>query len=62
VERDGTGLGLSIAKQTIQRHGGHIWVESQEGKWTKISFTLPKYPLRQAEKNPDSANQIINLD
>lgn len=62
VERDGTGLGLSIAKQTIQRHGGHIWVESQEGKCTKISFTLPKYPLRQAEKNPDSANQIINLD
>jgi len=56
VERDGTGLGLSIAKQTIQRHGGHIWVESQEGKCTKISFTLPKYPLRQAEKNPDLAN------
>jgi signal transduction histidine kinase len=62
VERDSTGLGLSIAKQIIQRHGGHIWIESQEGKWTKISFTLPKYPLRQAEKKPDSANQIINLE
>jgi len=42
VERDGTGLGLSIAKQTIQRHGGNIWAESQEGAGTKISFTLPK--------------------
>jgi len=50
VERDGTGLGLSIAKQTIQRHGGNIWAESQEGKGTKIGFTLPKPPLRQVEK------------
>jgi signal transduction histidine kinase len=62
VERDGTGLGLSIAKQTIQRHGGNIWAESQEGKGTKIRFTLPKHPLRQVKKNSDSANQIINLD
>ncbi len=44
VERDGTGLGLSIAKQTIQRHGGNIWAESQEGIGTKIRFTLPKRP------------------
>jgi len=50
VERDGTGLGLSIAKQTIQRHGGNIWAESQEGKWTKISFTLPKHLLRHVEE------------
>ena len=62
VERDGTGLGLSIAKQTIQRHGGNIWAESQEGKGTKISFTLPKRQLRQVEKNSDWANQTSNLD
>lgn len=42
VERDGTGLGLSMAKQTIQRHGGNIWVDSQETVGTKLSFTLPK--------------------
>ncbi|MGA1979595.1 MAG: HAMP domain-containing sensor histidine kinase [Sedimentisphaerales bacterium] len=62
VERDGTGLGLSIAKQAIERHGGKMWAESQEGKGTKISFTLPKHSLRQGKKNSDSANQIINLD
>jgi signal transduction histidine kinase len=46
VERDGTGLGLSIAKQTVERHGGNIWVESRESKGTKISFTLPKHSPR----------------
>ena len=42
VEKDGTGLGLSIVKQIIERHGGEIWVDSQEGIGTKFSFTLPK--------------------
>jgi two-component system, OmpR family, sensor histidine kinase VicK len=37
----GTGLGLAIAKEMVQAHGGTIWAQSQEGKGTKISFTLP---------------------
>ena len=42
IEKDGTGLGLSIVKQIIERHGGEVWVDSQEGIGTKFSFTLPK--------------------
>jgi two-component system phosphate regulon sensor histidine kinase PhoR len=38
----GTGLGLAIAKKIIEDHGGQIYAESEKGKGTKISFSLPK--------------------
>lgn len=41
-EKDGTGLGLSIVKQIIDRHGGEISVQSQEGQGTTFTVTLPK--------------------
>ncbi|MGE5373512.1 MAG: sensor histidine kinase [Bacteroidota bacterium] len=38
----GMGLGLSIAKYLVEAHDGRIWAESETGKGTKISFTLPR--------------------
>jgi signal transduction histidine kinase len=37
----GMGLGLSIAKYLVEAHGGEIWAESEMGRGTTISFTLP---------------------
>jgi signal transduction histidine kinase len=40
--KHGSGLGLSIARQIVERHNGKIWVSSEQGVWTKFSFTLSK--------------------
>lgn len=39
--KGGSGLGLAIAKHTIQAHGGNIWAQSEEGKGSTFSFSLP---------------------
>ena len=44
--RGGTGLGLFNSKEVVERHGGRIWAESEEGKWANFLFTIPKVPKR----------------
>jgi len=42
VDNHGTGLGIYIAQTIVDKHHGHMKIESQEGEFTKVTVTLPK--------------------
>lgn len=42
VDNHGTGLGIYIAQTIVDKHHGHLRIESSEGQFTKFIITLPK--------------------
>jgi len=41
-DEESTGLGLSFVREVIEQHGGNVGVDSEEGRGSKFSFTLPR--------------------
>ncbi len=50
MDKRGVGLGMYIARTIIEAQGEKIWVESEEGKWCRFTFTLKAVKKKSSEK------------
>ena len=54
----GSGFGLTMCQEMVRQNGGDIWVESELGKGTTFTFTVPAgAPPETAEPAPDPARR-----
>ncbi len=49
--RNGIGLGLAISRRFVEMHGGRLWVQSEEGKGSTFTFSLPRYAPERKEED-----------
>jgi len=55
--RGGTGLGLYIVRGIVEAHGGRIWLDTEVGRGSTFTFTIPLAP-RLEEMLSEKASHV----
>lgn len=55
----GTGLGLHLCKQFVKSHGGTLWLESEPGKGSRFTFTVPQKTAQHVEQIIDPLTKVL---